>query len=144
MDRSVPRLPTTTARLTITVRWLSVTIGRPPAIPAAARPAVPMTRRLTIPARRPGAAAWRRAVPAAGRRLAIAAVLAAAIVLFATVPALVARLTLDSGIWDLARSMTDGMPWPDPSPHVLPLLLGSVVVLAVVSSSGGHHHHDHW
>jgi hypothetical protein len=30
MDRPVPRLPTTTARVSITVRWLSVTIGRPP------------------------------------------------------------------------------------------------------------------
>jgi hypothetical protein len=143
MDRSVPRLPTTTARLTITVRWLSVTIDRPPTIPAADRPAVPAvpaTPRLTIPARPAGPGAWRRAVPAARRRLAIAAVLTAAIVLFATVPARVARLAVDSGIWDLAPSM----PRPDPSGHVLPLLLGSIVVLAVVSSSKGHHHHDHW
>jgi len=29
MDRSVPRLPTTTARVSITVRWLSVTWPSP-------------------------------------------------------------------------------------------------------------------
>jgi hypothetical protein len=139
MDRSVPRLPTTTARLSITVRRFSITIGRPPTIPA-----VPTPRRLAFPAKRPGTGAWRRAIPAARRRLAIAGVLAAAaIVLFATVPAQVARLALDSAVWDLTRSMAAGMPRPDLSANVLPLLLGSIVVLAVVSSSGGHHH-DHW
>jgi hypothetical protein len=138
MDRSVPRLPTTTARLSITVRRFSITIGRSPTIPA-----VPTPRRLAFPAQRPGTGAWRRAIPAARRRLAIAGVLAAAIVLFATVPARVARLALDSAVWDLTRSMAAGMPRPDLSANVLPLLLGSIVVLAVVSSSGGHHH-DHW
>jgi hypothetical protein len=59
------------------------------------------------------------------------------------VPAQVARLPLDSAVWDLTRSMAAGMPRPDLSANVLPLLLGSIVVLAVVSSSGGHHH-DHW
>ena len=58
-------------------------------------------------------------------------------------PARVARLALDSAVWDLTRSMAAGMPRPDLSANVLPLLLGSIVVLAVVSSSGGHHH-DHW
>jgi hypothetical protein len=138
MDRSVPRLPTTTARLSITVRRFSITIGRSPTIPA-----VPTARRLAFPAQRPGTGAWRRAIPAARRRLAIAGVLAAAIVLFATVPAQVARLALDSAVWDLTRSRAAGMPRPDLSANVLPLLLGSIVVLAVVSSSGGHHH-DHW
>jgi hypothetical protein len=138
MDRSVPRLPTTTARLSITVRRFSITIGRSPTIPA-----VPTPLRLAFPAQRPGTGAWRRAIPAARRRLAIAGVLAAAIVLFATVPARVARLALDSAVWDLTRSRAAGMPRPDLSATVLPLLLGSIVVLAVVSSSGGHHH-DHW
>jgi hypothetical protein len=59
------------------------------------------------------------------------------------VPAQVARLALDSAVWDLTRSRAAGMPRPDLSATVLPLLLGSIVVLAVVSSSGGHHH-DHW
>jgi hypothetical protein len=121
MDRSVPRLPTTTARLSITVRRFSITIGRSPTIPA-----VPAPQRLAFPAQRPGTG-----------------VLAAAIVLFATVPAQVARLALDSAVWDLTRSRAAGMPRPDLSATVLPLLLGSIVVLAVVSSSGGHHH-DHW
>jgi hypothetical protein len=67
MDRSVPRLPTTTARLSITVRRFSITIGRSPTIPA-----VPTPRRLAFPAQRPGTGAWRRAIPAARRRLAIA------------------------------------------------------------------------
>jgi hypothetical protein len=146
MDRSVRRLPTTAVRLSITVRWVSITIGRPPSIPAVDRPAVPARRRLAILAWRPLAATVRRRVhPAAGRRLAVAAVLAAAIVLVATVPARLARLAMDSAIWDLARSVSGGMPWPDLSPQVLPLLLGAIVVLAVVSSSTGHHHHhDQW
>jgi hypothetical protein len=137
MDRSVRRLPTTAVRLSISIRWVSIVIGRPPSIPAVDRPAVPARRRLAIPARR-------RAHPAAGRRLAVAAVLAAAIVLVATVPVRLARLAMDSGMWDLGRSVSGGMPWPDLSPDVLPLLLGGIVVLAVVSSSTGHHHHDHW
>jgi hypothetical protein len=53
MDRSVPRLPTTTARLSITVRRFSITIGRSPTIPA-----VPTPRRLAFPAQRPGTGAW--------------------------------------------------------------------------------------
>jgi hypothetical protein len=139
MDRSIRRLPRTAVRLSITVRWASITIGRAPSIPAVDRPAVPAVpavRRLAVPARR-------RVGPTTRRRLAIAAVLAAAIVLFATVPARVARLAMDRGIWDLPRLFADAVPRPDLS-HVLPLLLGSIVVLAVVSSSGGHHHHDHW
>jgi hypothetical protein len=137
MDRSVRRLPTTAVQFSITVRWVSIAVGRPPSVPAVDRPAVPASRRLAIPARR-------RAHPAARRRLAVAVVLAAAIVLFATVPARLAQLAMDSGIWDLASSVSGGLPWPDLSPHVLPLLLGAVVVVTVVSSSTGHHHHDHW
>jgi hypothetical protein len=60
------------------------------------------------------------------------------------VPALVARLALDGRTWDLARLVPGGVSLPDLSPHILPLLMGSIVVLAVVSSSSGHHHHDHW
>jgi hypothetical protein len=145
MDRSVRRLPTSAFRLSITVRWVSITIGGPPSVPAVDRPAIPASRRLAVPARPLAATVRRRAHPAARRRLAVAAVLAAAIVLFATVPARLARLAMDAGIWDLARSVSGGMPWPDLSPQVLPLLLGAIVVLAVVpSSTGHHHHHDHW
>jgi hypothetical protein len=138
MDRSIRRLPLTAVQLSITVRWASITTRRAPSIPAVHRPAVPAVRRLAVPARR-------QVGPTSRRRLAIAAVLAAAIVLFATVPARVARQAMERGIWDLPRLFADAVPRPDLSPHVLPLLLGSIVVLAVVSSSGGHHHHhDHW
>ena len=151
MDRSIRRLPTSALRVSITLRWASITISRAPSMPAVDRSAVdrsavPAIRRPALPARRPVTTGDRRwARPATRRRLAVAAVLVAAIVLFATVPSLVARLTLDSGIWDLPRSFANGIPKPDLSPHVLPLLLGSIVVLAVVTPSGGHHHHhDHW
>ena len=121
MDQPVSRLSIITVRLSI------ITV-RPPRVPAVPRPELP-----AVP-RPPGNAA---------RRLAIAAVLAAAIVLVATVPVWVAHLVVGSGIWDLARSVTTGVAGLDLSSHVLPLLIGSIVVLAAMSSSSGPHGHDH-
>jgi hypothetical protein len=140
MDRSIRRLPTTTVRVSITLRWPSITVTRRPSVPAVDRPGIPATRPLAIPARPRSATIPRRPAVPGARRLALAAVLAAAIVLFATLPVLVVRLVMDSGLWDLAghlagRATRPGLPAP-----VLPLLLGSIVVLAVVSSSSGHHH----
>ena len=151
MDRSIRRLPTSTLLVSINLRWASISISRVPSVPAVDRPlvptvpAVPAVPRMVVPARRPAVIGDRRwARPATRRRLAVLAVLAAAIFLVATVPARVARLVLDRGIWDLPRRLADALPRPDLSPHVLPLLLGSIVVLAVVIPSGAHHHHDHW
>jgi hypothetical protein len=120
----------------ISVRFSVIAVRRP-AVPAVRRPALARRPRPELaPVPRPSATT--------ARRLAIAFVLAAAIVLFATVPARVARLVMDSGVWDLTRHLTAAVSRLDPPVDVLPLLLGSIVVLAVVSSSSGHHRCDRW
>jgi hypothetical protein len=78
------------------------------------------------------------------RRLAAASVLFGAVVLFATVPAWVARQVVDSDLWNLGARLAAGVTRPDLPSHPLPLLLGSIVVLAAMSSSSGHRHHDRW
>jgi hypothetical protein len=119
-------------RLSVTVRWPSATLVRRPAA---------LTRRIAAALPRPASATVQRLVAVSARRLAIAAVLALAVVLVATVPAYVARLALQSDLWDLARFL-DGRAEP-PGEAGLTLLVGSVVVLAALSSSSGRHH-DHW
>jgi hypothetical protein len=130
MDQPLSRLSVISVRLSI------ITV-RPSRVPAVRLPELPSLRRPELPAvpRPPSNVA---------RRLAIAAVLAAAVVLFATVPAWVAHLIIDSGIWDLARSVTTRVASLDLSSHALPLLIGSIVVLAAMSSSSGPHGHDPW
>jgi hypothetical protein len=76
--------------------------------------------------------------------LAAAAILAAAVVLFATVPAWVAGHLVDSSLWDLAGRITAGVARPDLSSHALPLVVGSIVVLAAMSSSSGPRNRGHW
>jgi hypothetical protein len=127
-------------RLSVTVRWPSATLVRRPSAAGARRPAA-LARRVAAALPRPAPATVRRLAAVSARRLAIAAVLALAVVLVATVPAYVARLALQSDLWDLARFF-DGRAEP-PAEAGLTLLVGSVVVLAALSSSSGRHH-DHW
>lgn len=121
------RLSVISIRFTIiSVRRLAVPAARRPALPARPRP-----RSALGPAARPSRTGL--------RRLVAAALLAATVLLFATVPVWVAGQVVDSGIWDLRRHLATP---PDLSSHALPLLLGSVVVLASMSSSS--RRHDHW
>lgn len=124
------------SRLSVIVVRLSILTVQPPAAPAAWRPQLPAavrTRPALLPPSRP-----------ARRRLAAAAVLIAAVVLFATAPAWVADQVVGSGLWDLAGRFAAGAPQPDLPPHPLPLVLGSIVVLAAMSSSSGPRHRDRW
>lgn len=84
----------------------------------------------------------RRVIHRLAIRLAIAAVLAAALVLFAAVPAQAAQDALHNGTWDLARLVGGAVPQP-PSPH-LPIVLGAIVLLAALSSSSGSRRRDRW
>jgi hypothetical protein len=115
-------------RLSVSVRWPSAALVRRPAA---------LAGRIVAALPRPAPATLRRLA----RRLAIAGVFALAVVLVATVPALVTRLALRSDLWDLSRFF-DGRAEPPAVPG-LSLLLGSVVVLAALSSSSGRYH-DHW
>ena len=120
----------------ISVRFSIITVRRP-AVPAAWRPRPPALPR---PPRPPDGRPSRPGL----RRLAVVSVLAAAVVLFATVPVWVAHQVIDSGIWGLAGQLVAGVARPDLSSHALPLLLGSIVVLAAMSSSSGPRRHDRW
>jgi hypothetical protein len=137
---------------TVSVRR-SVTTVQQPAVPAVPPPALPTLSRSEITTvhrsellavRRPQVLPVPRPRITALRWLAIAAVLAAAVVLFATVPVWVAHQVIDSGIWGLAGPLVAGVARPDLSSHALPLLLGSIVVLAAMSSSSGPRRHDRW
>jgi len=119
-------------RLSVTVRWPSATLVRRPAA---------LARRIVAALPRPAPATVRRLAAVTARRLAIAAVLALAVVAVATVPAYIARLALQSDLWDLSRYF-DGRAEP-PAVGGLSLLVGLIVVLAALSSSSGRHH-DHW
>ena len=131
MNQPANRLPV------ISIRFTIITVRRP-AVPAARRPALPAPAR-PRPAVLPGGRPSRTGL----RRLAVLAVLAAAVLLVATVPVWVAQQVIDSRIWDLARHLAAGAFRPDPSSPVLPLLLGSIVVLAAMTSSSRPHDHHH-
>jgi hypothetical protein len=121
------------SRLSVIVIRLSILTVRPPAAPAAWQPQLPAAPQpALVPA------------PRRGRRLAAAAVVVAAVLLFATVPAWVAGQVVDSGLWDLAGRITTGVARPDLSSHALPLVVGSIVVLAAMSSSSGPRNRGHW
>ena len=126
-------------RLSVIVVRLSILTVRPPAAPAVRPPQLPASDP-PRPALPPPARPARTGL----RHLAAAAILAAAIVLFATGPAWVAGQVVDSGLWNLAGRITAGITRPDLSSHALPLVVGSIVVLAAMSSSSGHRHHDPW
>jgi hypothetical protein len=126
-------------RLSVVIVRLSILTVRPPAAPALRRPQLPMGTPAP-PAIHPSAGHARTGL----RRLAAASVLFGAVVLFATVPAWVARQVVDSDLWNLGARLAAGVTRPDLPSHPLPLLLGSIVVLAAMSSSSGHRHHDRW
>jgi hypothetical protein len=132
MDQPANRLSVISVRLSIlTVRRPVPPVAWRPELPAGTHP-----RPALLPVGRPART---------GRRgLAIAGVLAAAVVLFATVPVWIAHQVIDSRIWEPARHLPAAVARPDLSSHALPLLLGAIVVLAAMSSSSRPRDRGHW
>ena len=144
----VHRLAVTSVRRSVTTIHQPAVPGpavQPPLLPTLSRSEITTVHRSELIAvHLPQVTGVHRPRGTAVRWLAATAVAAAAVVLFAIVPAWVADLATGSGLWDLARSFAPGAPRPGVSGHVLPLLLGSIVVLAALSSSSGSRRHDHW